>query len=368
MRILQVESSPNFGGQEYGWLLESKELVKRGHFVFLAISVLNEKLIKKAHGFGLPFPLLPFKSSFDPISIAKIVKICKTFNIDVIHCHSSKDHWSSYFATKIYNAPILRWRHIINPIASTWHRSFIYRHGCKFLVVRCDAIKEDMIKNNKITQEKIFVIPAGVDLCLFDPLKKSNNVRKQFGIAPSATLIGIIALLRPEKGHKYFLKAAYLLSKKYPNIYFLIVGEEVIKGISLEELKKEVIKLGLKDRVFFSGYREDIAQILSTLDLLVVSSYAVETTSQVILQALAMKKPVVATNIGGIPQSLCYGKAGMLVPPKNSQAIAKAIEYLIQNPKYTKDIIAFGYEHVRKNFSLKGVVDKIEELQERIVK
>lgn len=365
MNILQTESSPNFGGQEYGWLLESRELVRRGHSVFLAISGLNEKLIKMAQEFSLPFSLVPFKNSFDPVSIIKLIKICKSFKIDIIHCHSSKDHWASFWASKICHIPILRWRHIINPIPANWHRSYIYRHGCKFLLVRCKSIKENLINDNKIEPTKIFIIPAGIDLSVFYPRKDSEKIRKELNIPSTVILIGIIALLRPEKGHKYFLEAAYLLSKRYFNIYFLIVGGEVKKGISLYELKKKVSNLGLKDRVIFTGYRKDIPEILSALDILVVSSCAVETTSQVILQALAMKKPVVATTIGGIPESLCHGKAGILVPPKNSQAIAEAVQYLLSNPQHTQQMVTLGYEYVNQNFSLVKIVDKVEKIQKK---
>ena len=78
-----------------------------------------------------------------------------------------------------------------------------------------------------------------------------------------------------------------------------------------------------------------------------------------------MKKPVVATTIGGIPEILCHGKAGILVPPKNSQAIAEAVQYLLSNPQHTQQMVTFGYEYVNQNFSLVKIVDKIEKIQKK---
>lgn len=294
-------------------------------------------------------------------------KIIKKHNIEIIHSHSPKDHWISYWATLNSNIPILRWRDIINPVPSKWHRSFIYKRGCKYLLVRCNMIKEMFIKNNKINPKKIKVIPASIDFEKFNPNINGNYIRSEFNIPLNAIIIALIAQIRPEKGHKYFIEAANYL-KDRPNIYFLIVGGETDKSsIRINELKDLINKFGLKN-IIFTGFRKDIPQIISTIDILVLPSTDVESVGRVILEAFAMKKPVIATSIGGIPEFVLNKKTGILIPPHNSKAIAEAIDFILNNPLKTKEMIENAYDFVKRNFSVETIVDKIEEIQNDALK
>jgi len=368
MNILQTESSPNWGGQEYETLLESRELVKRGHKVIFAINHANTKMIEMAQTFGLPFYSVYFRNSVDLISMRRIFKIIQKHKINIIHCHSPKDHWVCYPFYRYLNIPILRWRDITLSVPSTWRRSYIYRHGCKYLLVRCEAIKKAFVKNNKVKPEKIFVIPVGIDLKLFHPNVDGTSIRKEFNIPLDVPLIGIIGMLRGDKGHKYFIEGANLLLQKNQNVYFLIVGSGIGKETTAKELKKQVKTLNLEKRIIFTGYRKDIPQIIASLNILVLTSICGEAMSRVIPEALAMKKPVIGTTIGGIPEVIQHKKTGILIPPKNSEAVANAIKFLLKHPQKAKEMAERGYEFVKKNFALSSIIDKIELIQEKALK
>jgi glycosyltransferase involved in cell wall biosynthesis len=219
-----------------------------------------------------------------------------------------------------------------------------------------------MIEVNHFPPEKIISIPTGTDLNRFNPDRVKGNIREELGIDQDTPLVGSISIIRTEKGYPYFLEAAQEILKVKPEARFLIVGYEP-KG---DTLAQEVRRQGLDDRVFMPGLREDIPDILARLDVFVLCSLR-EAFGQAIAQALAMERPVVATNVGGIPELIKNNQTGLLVPPADSKALAKAILELLENRKKALKLGKNGRRLIEEKFSQKAMIDKIEVLYQELL-
>jgi len=170
-----------------------------------------------------------------------------------------------------------------------------------------------------------------------------------------------VAHLADHKGHRYLIQAMKALKEYTEKIKVIIVGGGPLRL----ELDKQARELQVKEFVYFLGFREDIPQILSSLDLFVLSSY-LEGMGSSLLDAMAARLPVVATKTGGIPEVVIHRKTGLLVPPRNPSSLAKAILKLYKDRDLASRLGQKGYEVVHKKFSAEAMAKKIIDLYERI--
>jgi len=218
-----------------------------------------------------------------------------------------------------------------------------------------------LVETERFPSEKVCVIPNGVDVERFSPRPQSETLRAELGLKPNAPVVGIVAALRPEKNHELFLQAAARVRATVPNAQFLIVGDGPCRPL-LEELTDT---LGLSDAVCFAGNRPDIPALLSLCDVFALTSH-MEANPVSILEALATGKPVVATNVGSIAESVRPGQTGFLVPPGDLEGLAGRIIALLEHPHEARRLGAAGRELVVQNWSLRHMVRGYETLIERL--
>ena len=356
IRILHTESSLGWGGQEIRILKEIKGISERGYWVALAAPI-DSMIYKKAKEEKiLTFPLELQKRN--PFLFVKLWRIINQFSISIINTHSSRDSWHAVILKLISpnsNIRLIRTRHLSTPISKNFLSKLVYSLP-DVVITTGEAIRQQMINYNKFNPNKIISIPTGVDLSIFSPEYISPTIKKE-----GFFLVGTISILRSWKGHRYFLEAIPEVVKTIKNVKFLIVGDGPQKA-NLEEL---VQKLGLKKYVTFLGYREDIPAILASLDLLVHPSTGHEGVPQIILQALAMKKPVIATNVGSIPEIIKNNYTGLLIKPASSTQLAEAIIFLLQNRELAHSLGEKGRKLVESRYSFSRMLDKIEEIYQK---
>jgi len=191
-----------------------------------------------------------------------------------------------------------------------------------------------------------------VDEKRFNP-ERVKPVLKQNGFSA-----GMVGVLRSWKGHPYFIEAIPHILRAIPDAVFYIIGD----GPQLQKIEKIVRTLSLKGKVFMLGQREDIPELLASLDVIVHPSTANEGVPQAILQALAMGKPVVASNVGAIKEVIINGRTGFLVPPQESEAIATKVIELYHNPLLAKTFGDEGRMLIQRTYSLERMLDNIENL------
>jgi glycosyltransferase involved in cell wall biosynthesis len=355
MNILHTECGLNWGGQEYRTLLEVEWLNAHGHQSWMACDPRGETFARAAK-MGIANVGISMRNSVDLGGILALIRFCRRYKIDVIHTHGPKDSWMCYFLY-LLGWPVVRSRHISVPVKSDWRHTYIYRRGCSKVIATADMIKRTLVEQNHLPADRIVVVGEGIDLSLYRPENDGSAFRKEFGIPPDAPLFGIIAMLRGDKGHSFFLDAAFQVLRTHPEARFVVVGEGIGKKRIRYELTGRLEQAGEK-RVVLTGYRKDIPEITAALDVLVVASTGVEGQTRVIPQAFATRRTAIGTTVGGITEIIRDGENGLLVPPLNGDALAAAMRRLIDDPALRSRLAETGYHDAQKNLSIDTMMEK----------
>jgi len=350
--ILHTESSLGWGGQEIRIIQEALGLRNRGYRILIAAEKNSVILNKAAHEGFETFPVSFLK--YNPSSFWKIKSLIEKENVNIVNTHSSKDSWVSTIAAKLaYNKPkIIRTRHLSTPIKNNFLNRLIYDILPHAIITTGEEIRKNMIDKNKFNPNKIFSIPTGVDLERFNP-EKVNPIFKS-----KEFKVGIIGVLRSWKGHMYLLEAVPIILNHISNIKFYIVGD----GPQRENIINYIKQLNIENWIIMTGYREDIPEILASLDVIVHPSYANEGVPQAIIQAMAMKKCVIASNIIGIREVVIDGETGLLIEPKKPVEIADKIIKVYKDKNFRKILGEKAQEIVKYKYSSDKMFENIEKI------
>ena len=229
------------------------------------------------------------------------------------------------------------------------------------IVVNAEAVRRYLIADG-YAPEKVVVIHTGIDLSRFRTRRGDGRLRRELGLPPHAPLVAVFARLIRLKGLERFLEAASLLAPRVPDARFLVVGGEHESDPTYpSELKRYAARLGLGDRVMFTGFRLDIPEILSEITVSALPSFS-EGLSNSILEAMAAGVPVVATHVGGNAEAVQDGVTGFLVPPQDAPALAHAIGQLLENPELAARFGAAARERMVRHFSMERYVRETDGL------
>jgi glycosyltransferase involved in cell wall biosynthesis len=247
----------------------------------------------------------------------------------------------------------------------------VQRQVCRFadcVLANSDAIRRSLIADG-YDADKIAVIRNGLDL---DRLTCTpgggERVRAQLGLRDKAPLVAVLARVSPIKGLEYFLEAIVPLARRFPDARFAVVGawhklSDGRGGVRdyQAELQTLATRLGLDDRLVFSGVREDVADVLSQTTVSVLPSLS-EGLPNAVLESMAAGVPVVASRVGGVPEAVEDGSTGLLVPPRDAAALANAIGTLLEHRALARRFGDAGRQRVMRHFRLERVVRETEEL------
>jgi glycosyltransferase involved in cell wall biosynthesis len=198
-----------------------------------------------------------------------------------------------------------------------------------------------------------------VDLERYDHQEPCCTLREEYGMEPDSPIVGVVGRLELEKGHPTLLEAWPLVLRSVPKAYLLIVGE----GSRLDALHQIVRDHGIERHVVFTGRRDDIPAVTAAFDVAVLPSYR-EAQGLTILEAMALSRPVVASNVGGIPEMIEDGVTGLLVPPHDPPALAGAIVRLLTDHQLADMIGRAGHDMTHDRFCVQLMVNAIQELYE----
>jgi glycosyltransferase involved in cell wall biosynthesis len=212
---------------------------------------------------------------------------------------------------------------------------------------------------------RVVVLHNGVDLSQFRVDTVPAPVRKELRLPPSVPLVAIFARLAPWKGHRVFLNSASLLRHAGLNAHFLIVGDAAFDDPAYGEgLKQMARDLGIGDRTHFLGYRRDVNAVMAAVDLVVHASVLPEPLGLTPLEAMALRKPVVAVGEGGVRETVVPEETGLLVPPNDPDAMAAAIRRILADPARCAAMGEAGRRRVEAHFALDRLTDDVEALYE----
>ncbi len=224
------------------------------------------------------------------------------------------------------------------------------------VMVNAEAVREFVHGNEGCAKEKMIVIPSGVDTQRFQPLPPAP-FKTRLGLPEDAPVVGIVTRMRVRKGVEEFIRAMARVRETQPAVHAVIVGEVELD----QDLRQLVATLGLERHLHLLGRRSDMPEMLSAFDVFVLSSHD-EGMSNAILEAMAMEKPVVATDVGGTGEVVRHGHSGLLVPPKDPEALAAAIVQLVAQPLRGREMGRLARRMVEEGFSAQAMVRQMEQL------
>lgn len=313
------------------------------------------KSISKLFLKAVEFPLL------DIFIIVQITRIIKNEKIQLIFLNNDLNyHVPGVLAAKLVHIPCVCRKagigggRIIKKLLSWFVDTFI---------AISNAAAEDLIQN-KFPCKKMVMVYGGIDIEKFKPSYKRNVVRRELGIHQDAQVVGTISQIDIGKGHSDFIEATSLVLKECPHTMFLIVGEDVDTrgGILRKQLQQQIVSVGLEKNVIFTGWRTDVPDVLSAIDIYVQPSVYPEGLCIATLEAQGCGKPAVVTKAGGLAETIADGITGFVVPVGDSSALAKHILRLLKDKKLAIAMVKKAQDRVKKNFDIRRNVKQAEQL------
>jgi glycosyltransferase involved in cell wall biosynthesis len=307
----------------------------------------------------------------DVVTFIKLFRMIREIKPHIVHTHTAKAGALGRLAGWLAGVPA-----IVHTFHGHIFHSYFGRTKTKVFIVIERALsmitdkiialtesQKDEIMGFGIGDENRFsVIPLGFELNRFYDLSSRKGVlKKELGIQPDTPLIGIVARLVPIKDHRTFLTSASVLLRKIP-AKFIVVGDGELRA----DLEKEAERLGIKDEVLFLGFREDLENIYADLSILVLSSLN-EGLPVAIIEAQSASVPVVSTSVGGVDELIEDGITGYLVPKKDPDALADAMERVLRDEEGTERMVEEAKKRV-KRFEAEKMVRAYEELYEELAR
>ncbi|MBI5893793.1 MAG: glycosyltransferase [Deltaproteobacteria bacterium] len=387
MKILHIITRLDRGGSAEVVLNLVSGLKEKGHDVFLAVGPTVEpqadiKLFSKNS--NIPVSYLKFLiRNINPFrdipAFFEILKLIKKIKPDVLHTHTSKAGFLGRIAGRLAGVKtVVHTPHghiFYGYYNSLISRIFIYLEKlasrfCDKIITLTEIEKREYIKEGVADKEKIISIPCGIDIDRFTQLEgkshpslltgftlnKDKSIRNKLAISPDAKVIGWAGRLEPVKGCEYFLRACHLIKKDLPDVKFLIVGDGPLR----KEMEELALSLDLKNEVIFLGFRNDMPEIMNSIDVLVHTPLN-EGLGRVLLEAMACGKPIVAANVGGIPEIVKHDINGILVPSKDYVSTANETIRILKDKKLAERL-GEGGKKVAMGFSIKTMVEKTNRL------
>ena len=381
IRVLHIIQGKHFGGAEQVVLTLSK-CFDRSQVMPSVVCLSKGLLLEKLGAANIPNFLIPMKSKTDIIApLYKTMRLIKKKHIDIIHTHTFRSNLVGRLAAvgtlrkcvTHLHSPILRdfadlRRGRINETIDRMTRPIAARY-----IAVSHSLRKEMIQRG-LAPRKILTVHNVPDL---DSLKLSirntgskPNVRQEYHIPQNAFLLVLVALLRPRKGVEVLIKAMKKVLQYFPDTRLLLVGSDDISedpdyGNRLRRLTTE---LGLESNVAFAGFRDDVPEILSQSDLMVLPSLFGEGLPMVILEAMAMGVAVIASRVEGIPEIIVDGKDGFLVEPGDSDQLSNKIIQLLKDPVLLQDVRQSAREKMFREMNAQRHARQIEYVYQEVLK
>ena len=362
LNMLQMVNGFAIGGGEMK-LLELVENLDRDRYNITVCSVgQGGPLQQDFEKLGDDVVVFDKKFSFDLSLVFKVARLMKEKNIDLLQTTLFYADVIGAYAAAMANVPVvISWEAVSHPYRARHMLSYkMAMRKIDVVVAVSNAIRKQVMEERGVPSEKARTIHYGIDLEKYthsDTLK-----RKDIGLEDSDLVLGTVARYTDQKGHTYLIDAAPGIVEKFPNAHFVFVGD----GPNREDMEAQIKKLGLERNFHLLGFRKDVVDLLNLFDVFVLPSLY-EGLPNVVLEAMACARPIIATGVDGTAEAVEDGECGYIVPPKNPQALTERINHLIASPDLMRRMGDASRKRVETHFSLEKQIRQFEELYDELI-
>jgi len=283
---------------------------------------------------------------------------------DLVHTNSLKAHLLAAPAARLAHLPLI-WH--VRDLLGENEGLALLRQAAAAFQPRIIAISEAVARQFEGLRLQVEVVPNGVPLERFTPGEPPPQLYEEFGLRGDNEIVVCIGRLTPWKGHRTLLRAFAQVAESRPQARLLVVGEVAFwAGEYEQELRALSERLGLGERVIWTGFRADVPEILRLCDLLVLPSRN-EPFGRVLIEAMATGKAVVATCSGGAPEIVTREETGLLVPPEDPDALAAALVRLLEDEALRGRLAEAGRRRAREEFDVRRVVERVQQIYEEML-
>jgi len=365
INVLQLVEGFGWGGAEKKLLELVKCLDKRKFNITICSLGLVEHIRGEFENVGVKVTTISRKKRIDISLILKVVKLMKKERIDVVMSTLFYADIVGALAGKLAGVKaIFSWETISSPEWLLKRRLWSYRFAVRFcdrVIAVSRATARFLREQRGVPASKIVVIPYGVDLKRYTT-EENFGIRKKLGLNRDDRVIGVVGRLHPQKGHVYLIRAAEKIVRNFPKVKFVFAGDGDLRS----ELEELVRTKNLEKNFMFLGYRSDIPDVIKAFDIFALPSLY-EGLPNVVLEAMASGKSVVATGVDGTVEAVVDSVTGYLVPVKDTEALSKAIIKLLEDKELAKQMGKRARERVESDFSLEKQVHSFENLYSSFV-
>lgn len=357
LKILFANSIQMFAGGEI-WMLNTIEaLQQRGHEITLLCRPGTE-LARRAAANGIDLFLLKLRGDFDPATILHIYRWLHRRQPDLILTNMDKELRLCGTAAKFAGNPVVISRRGIDfPLKDRIHYRLTYNYLTDYVIANSESTKRSLLQNTPwLRADRIQVIYNGIR-----PEKYSEtatrDLRAELDLPTGAPIIGFVGQLNERKGFDALLPAFRQLVEKIPAALLLLAGV----GDLQPEIEAFARSNGLQKNIRLLGFRNDIPNIMRTIDLLVLPSWW-EGFGIVLIEAMAAGKPVITTNVSSMPEIVTQRETGLIIPPHDGTGLFQSLLELVSQPELAREMGRRGREDVYRRFTLTGMVAQYEAL------
>ena len=340
LKILHIDPEKNWGGGEAQVFGLLGHLAARGHQNDLFAHP-RGLLFARCRSLKVKTYPITMRNDLDLRCVTALRKVIRELNYDMVHFHTKRAHTLALWLPHGKRRPkYVVTRRMDYPEARSWYTHLLYNRRVDGVVAISKTIRDVLIRAG-VDENKIRVICSGIDPGIFE------NAKTKRALSESGSVVGCVAGLDERKGHHYLLEAAAILKAGGLKIQYKIAGDGPLRA----RLEEETARLGLGDEVQFLGFVTDTAEFFSGIDIFAMPSLY-EGLGVAALEAMAAAKPVIATRVGGLVESVLDDVTGVLVPPQDPTALAAAIAKVARSPGLAQSMGKQGRERVRQQYSL----------------
>jgi glycosyltransferase involved in cell wall biosynthesis len=362
LRVLQLYPKADyFTGAAIQLRELARGLAARGHEITLATPP-GPHGARLAAAAGVAHVVLPLRRAWDPRAAWKLRALVRARRIDLVHAHKGRARTLAILAGLVGPRPRLVLNRGVSFVPGRLNRLGYTTRRVDAIVAVCRSIKDDLVRVG-VAADKIEVIYSGTDVHRFHPGVDGAPVRRELGLAPEHFVITQVGV-RSWRGWSDVLDAMRGVAAAAPNARLLFVGAP---APAIARLSDRARALGIGERVLVVAPREDMPAVMAASDVVVDASWAGLGITGSIREALASERAVVATRLAGMPELVVEGEAGLLVPPRDPEALTAALLRLHADATWRQQLARAGRKRVEAEFSLDAKVDATERLYHRLV-